>query len=75
MKKNLLKWSLLAFMLVSNLVMFAQDPDSTEGGEGPPLEGGDQPTPINGMLVYLAVAGILFAVYYFSKMQKQKLQA
>ena len=73
MKKNLLKWSLLAFMLVSNLVVFAQ---TTPVEPQPDVEGTDPlGTPIDSSLIYLAVIGVVFAVYYFSKMQKQKLQA
>jgi len=70
MKKNLLKWSLLAFMLVSNLVVFAQ---TGPAQPQPDVEGDD--VPLDGALIYLAIVGIMFAVYYFSKMQKQKLQA
>lgn len=72
MKKNLLKWSMLAFMLVSNFVMFAQTTTPPVQPPGP-VEGED--APINSKLIYLAIVGVVFAVYHFSKMQKQKAQA
>ena len=60
---------MLAFMLVSNFVMFAQNgpDDDTEDGD---LEGGD--TPINGKLIWLAIVGIAFAYAYYAKTQKEK---
>ena len=67
MKNNLLKFALLAFMLVSNFAMFAQSQD-TIGGD---LEGDE--TPISGAkLLVLAITGIVFAYIYFVKTQKNK---
>jgi hypothetical protein len=73
MKISLLKMYMLAFMLVSNFVMFAQEPgqETCEGCE--PLETDETPdTPINGKLIWLAVIGIAFAYSYYAKMQKEK---
>ena len=72
MKNSLLKWYMLAFMLVSNFVVFAQDDPEQEvpPTSGPPLEAGD--TPINGKLIWLAIMGIAFAYAYYLKMQKEK---
>ena len=68
MKNNLLKFALLAFMLVSNFAMFAQAQDTTTG---PCLECDE--TPISGAkLLVLAITGIVFAYIYFVKTQKNK---
>lgn len=72
MKRNLLKFALLAFMLVSNFVMFAQEGtgSDTVGGD---LENPDPDTPITGIkLLVLALTGIVFAYVYFVKIQKGK---
>jgi hypothetical protein len=67
--KNLLKFYLLTFILLSDFVAFAQ-PGDDDGGGG--LEGGDpEPAPINGKLILLAVTGILFVMYTFRKNRKQ----
>ena len=76
MKNSLLKWYMLAFLLVSDFVMFAQDaatgtPDDETEPDQPPLEEGE-PTPINGKLIWLAILGIAFAYTYYVKMQKEK---
>ena len=65
MKRNLLKWSILAFMLVTNVVTFAQAVQPPKPVEDPDSLG----TPIDSKLIYLAVVGVLFSVYYFSKMK------
>ena len=67
MKRNLLNFALLAFMLVSNFVMFAQ-PSS----DGPSCVECEE-TPIDGTkLLFLALTGIAFAFVYFVKTQKSK---
>ncbi len=66
---KLLKFYLLAFILLSDFVVFAQ-PGDDDGGGG--LEGGDpQPAPINGKLILLAITGILFVLYTFRKIKRQ----
>jgi len=73
MKNSLLKWYMLAFMLVSNFVVFAQDsddPTQTTQPDDRELEAGD--TPINGKLIWLAIIGIAFAYAYYVKLQKEK---
>ena len=63
--KNLLKFYLLTFVLLSDFVAFAQ-PGDDDGGGG--LEGGDPlPAPINSKLFLLAIAGICFVIYTFGK--------
>ena len=76
MKNSLLKWYMLAFLLVGNFVMFAQDgegadPADDTQSETPPLEE-LEPTPINGRLIWLAIIGIAFAYSYYVKTQKDK---
>lgn len=51
--------------------MFAQSPGGTaEDESGNPLENPD--TPINGRILYLAIAAILFSVFYFKKSKTLK---
>jgi len=73
MKNSLLKWYMLAFMLVSDFVVFAQD-EPVSDGQGPGgTEGDDVPeSPINGKLIWLAIVGIAFAYAYYVKTQKDK---
>lgn len=67
--KNLLKFYILTFVIFSDFVMFAQ-PGADDGTGG--LEGNDPPpSPINGKLFLLALIGILFVVYTFSKKRKE----
>jgi len=77
MKKNLLKLLMVAFMLISNFVMFAQveDPGAPGHGTGPEDGGDSLGTPIDSKLIYLAIVGVVFSVYYFSKLKQQKAQA
>ena len=63
--KNLLKFYLLTFVLLSDFVAFAQ-PGDDDGGGG--LEGGDPlPAPINNKMFLLAIAGVCFVIYTFNK--------
>ena len=69
--KNVCKFYLLTFVLLSDFVMFAQ-PGDDDGGGGGGLEGGDPaPAPINSMLYLLAITGVLFVIYTFRKSKKQ----
>ena len=67
--RNLSKFYLLSFLVLSDFIAFAQ-PGDDDGGGG--LEGGDpEPAPIDSKLILLAITGILFAVYSFRKNRKQ----
>ena len=67
--KNIYKFYLLTFVLLSDFAVFAQ-PGDDDGGGG--LEGGDpEPSPINSKLILLAITGILFVMYTFTKNKKQ----
>ena len=68
--KNIYKFYLLTFVLLSDFVVFAQ-PGDDDGGGGGGLEGGDpQPAPINSKLIILAIMGIVFVMYTFRKNKK-----
>ena len=68
--KNIYKFYLLTFVLLSDFVVFAQ-PGDDDGGGGGGLEGGDPaPAPINSKLIVLAIMGILFVMYTFRKNRK-----
>ncbi|MEY4875471.1 MAG: hypothetical protein RL708_620 [Bacteroidota bacterium] len=70
MKNIALKSYVTFFCFFSNFMLFAQTGDNTGSGD---LEADDAPVaPINGKLVFLAVAGIVFALYTFRKNQKEK---
>lgn len=65
--KKLIKFYLLAFVLFSDFVVFAQP-----GEEGGDL-GGEDPVPvapINGQLMALALVGIAYAIYTFRNYKK-----
>ncbi len=63
MKKNYLQFYIFLTVLLSDFMLFAQPGD---GSDGPPLDGDDAPqAPINGKLLWLAIAGILFAIYTY----------
>lgn len=65
--KKLMKFFLLAFVLFSDFVVFAQP------GEGGGDLGGEDPVPvapINGQLMVLAILGISFVIYTYRKNKK-----
>ena len=68
--KKLIKFYLLAFVLFSNFVVFAQGPGEDDGSGG--LGGGDPVpvAPINGKLMVLAILGILYVIYTFRNYKK-----
>ncbi len=68
MKKKLFKLYILGFLVLSDFIMFAQ-PGDDDGGGG--LEGDDPlPTPINGKIMWLALAGLVFVIYTIKKYRK-----
>jgi len=68
--KNLLKFYLLGFILLSDFMAFAQGDEDDGGGGG--LEGGDpEPAPINSKLILLAIIGIFFVMFTLRKNKKQ----
>lgn len=64
MKNTLLKIYIFSFFLLSDFIIYAQLPVDDEDGD---LQGEDPVVPINGKLFWLAVAGIVFAVYTIRK--------
>ena len=62
--KNLIKFYILSFFILSDFIAFAQ---ADSGGE--PVEGGDlgPAAPIDSKLILLAIAGVCFVIYYFRK--------
>jgi hypothetical protein len=69
--KNLIKFGLFSFFLLSDFVMFAQPGDEDDNGGGG-LEGNDPaPAPINSKLIILLVLGLVFAFYKLKKSPKK----
>ena len=69
--KKLIKFYLLAFVLFSDFVVFAQGGPGEDDGGGD--LGGDDPVPvapINGQLMVLAILGISFVIYTFRNYKK-----
>lgn len=68
MKNNLFKIYIVAFFLLTDFILFAQ-PGDDDGSGG--LEGGDAPpAPINGKLIWLGLAAVLFAFYSYKRNRK-----
>ena len=67
--KKLMKFYILAFVLFSDVVVFAQVPGDGDGGGG--FEEND-PTyaPINGKLMALALMGVAYVIYTFRNYKK-----
>ena len=69
MRKNFFKLYIFSIVLFSDFIMFADPGDDTPGGD---LEDDDAPqAPINGKLLWLALAGILFALYMYKSRRKE----
>lgn len=69
MKDNLFKVYLLSFFLLTDFIVFAQPGQDQPGGG---LEGDDPPVaPINGKILWLAIAAILFAMYSYRNKTKE----
>ncbi len=65
MKTKILQTYLIAFFLLIDLIAFAQP------GTGGEVEGNDPPpTPINGKLVWLGIAALLFAFYSIQRKRR-----
>jgi len=63
MKTSIFKTYIFCFVLFSDFFMFAQFPTEDEEGD---LQGDDAPAAtINGKMIWLAIAGILFVYYRF----------
>jgi hypothetical protein len=61
--KNIFKYYILIFVLISDFAMYAQ-PGDNDGGGG--LDDNDPPpAPINTKLVILFIIGILFVLYTY----------
>ena len=61
MKNKILKIGMNLFFILYGFVLFAQPGNNNGDGD---LEGDDAPAaPINGKIIFLAIAGILFAYF------------
>lgn len=70
MKKNFINLFIFSTMLLSDFIIFAQPNDDDPGGD---LEDDDPAAvPINGKLLWLALAGILFAISVYKNNRKEK---
>ncbi len=68
MKNKVIHIFFISFFLLIDFVAFAQ-PGDDDGSGG--LEGNDPPpAPINGKLIWLAIAAVIFAFYTFRKNRK-----
>lgn len=68
MKNKLFRLYILSFFILTNFMAFAQPNDDSADGT---LEGGDPaPVPVNTKLIYLAIAGLLFALYTYRRNKK-----
>ena len=65
-----LKIHLFAMIMLGDFLMFAQDPGTDLEDEYGETDGSVEAAPINGKLILLAIAGILFSFYYFKKMHR-----
>ncbi|MBK9223790.1 MAG: hypothetical protein IPO23_02380 [Flavobacterium sp.] len=71
MKNNLFKLYILSFFLLTDFISFAQPGQDQPGGG---LEGDDPPpAPINGKLILLAIAAVLFAFYTLKNKRREAL--
>ena len=72
MRKNLFKLYIFIFVLFSDYLMFATTnaAGENEDGTGETIEEGE--TPINSKLIWLFIAGVAFAFYYFSNNKKKQ---
>ncbi len=68
MKLKLVHFYILTFFLFSDFVMFAQDPGTDDETGG--LEGEDPAAPIDSKIIYLAIIGLLYAVYTYRRNRK-----
>lgn len=71
MKKKVISAFVLATFLLMDFKMFAS-PASEGDGEGGPEGGDNPPLPINGKLIYLAIAGVLFASWMYRRHKAAK---
>lgn len=71
--KKIFKLYLLGFFLLSDFIVFAQEPGAVTGGGEPSLEGTPEPQPasVDSKLIYLLIIGLLFAVYTMQKRSKK----
>ena len=69
MKKQFLKTIIFAFILLSGVMCFSQEPgDESDSGD---LEDVDAPpAPIDQNIYWLAFAGLSFSLYFLTKNQK-----
>lgn len=65
-----LKIYLYATVMLGDFLMFAQDPGTDLEDENGEINGTVEGAPINGKLIWLAIAGILFSFYYFKNIKR-----
>ncbi len=68
MKNYLQIFFVILLFLILDVSSFAQNPPPPTGGTDGDLEGND--LPIDGKLIWLAICGIIYAFYVFSKNSK-----
>lgn len=70
--KHLVRLYIVLFLFVSDFKLFAQ-PGEDDGTGG--MDDEDDPVPINGKLVWLAIVGLAFAFYIFKKHKRATIQS
>lgn len=73
MKKNLLKYYIIAFYLCSTFVMFA-DPADPDSGDGDTTPTGPA-APIDKYVLLLALVGLIFVFVKFRAMRNRKINS
>jgi hypothetical protein len=75
MKKNLIKYYIVAFYLCSTFVMFAQTDPGTGGGVENDGSSDTTPMPIDDYAWVLALVGLLIVFMKFRAIQKNKINS
>jgi hypothetical protein len=71
-KKNLFNFTIIAMAMLYDFVAFAQGGPGDDDGDGGLEDDDAPPVPINGKLIWLAIVGILFAIYIYRSYNRKE---